>query len=226
MCVSLSLPLCRRICGVHNWSEPHHGVLIIERGRSAQSHVVRCKCLRSPWDQRVARRDQALPCGIQSTGLPGRYRCRHAHHLLVLQVRSRSTPSSSAMRNGVLVVVLLLLKLAKQASKVLVRFLLPSSGLSDSFVCLLLFSFFLQHEEQLHFQLGDDGPTHSLRALHHRSRFCQRRCAKSDDRSSISRRSRRNRFRQRRRGRRGFCAVRNARDLQWSSDSVLQLHWL
>ncbi len=147
VCVCLSLPHCRRICGVHNWREPHHGVLIIERGRSAQSHVVRCKCLRSPWDQRVARRDQALPCGIQSTGLPRRYRCRHAHYLLVLQVRSRSTPSSRAMCNGVLVVVvlLLLLKLAKQASKVLVRFLLPSSALFDSFVCLLLFSFFLQH---------------------------------------------------------------------------------
>ncbi len=142
------MPLCRRICGVHNWREPHHGVLIIERGRSAQSHDVRCKCLRSPWDQRVAHRDQALPCGIQSTGLPGRCRCRHAHHLLVLQVRSRSTPSSRAMRNGVLVVVVvLLLKLAKQASKVLVRFLFPSSALSDSFVCLLLFFFFLQHEE-------------------------------------------------------------------------------
>jgi len=141
VCVCLSLPLCRRICGVHNWREPHHGVLIIERGRSAQSHVVRCKCLRSPWDQRVARRDQALPCGIQSTGLPGRCRCGHAHHLLVLQVRSRSTQSSRAMRNGLLVVVLLL-KLAKQASKVLVRFLLPSSALSDSFVCLLFLSFF------------------------------------------------------------------------------------
>jgi amino acid transporter len=45
------------------------------------------------------------------------------------------------MRNGLLVVVLLL-KLAKQASKVLVRFLLPSSALSDSFVCLLFLSFF------------------------------------------------------------------------------------